>query len=250
MRNFLLCCLAIFILLCLALPVPAHTVISTNITWSREVSRIVYKHCASCHRNGGTSFSMVIYAEARPWAEAIKEEVLARQMPPWNAVKGFGDFKDDRGLSQEDIEIIAAWVVGGAPEGNSDYLPRLPDLTAQTGGGHPAARRIAVIGSMELEHPVVAIGIEPTKIPDGGVLQAIAVRPDGSIEPLIWIQKFNPSYNGVYYFADALRFAAHTRIEITPATGGLELVVRWDKGGHVTEKTDARATTSAPRPAR
>ncbi len=25
-----------------------------------------------------------------PWAEAIKEEVLARRMPPWNAVKGFG----------------------------------------------------------------------------------------------------------------------------------------------------------------
>jgi hypothetical protein len=49
----------------------AHDVISTKITWSREISRIVYKRCASCHREGGPTFSLMTYQEARPWAKAI-----------------------------------------------------------------------------------------------------------------------------------------------------------------------------------
>src|SRR5713226_4748514 len=106
----------------------AHTFYTTKITWSRDVSRIVYRNCASCHRPGGSSFSLMTYREARPWAEAIKLQVLERRMPPWNAVKGFGEFKDDRGLTQEDLEIIAAWAVGGAPEGNPLYMQEMPNF--------------------------------------------------------------------------------------------------------------------------
>ena len=47
-------------------------------------------------------------------------------MPPWDAVKGFGQFRDDPSLSQAEIDLLVAWVEGGAPEGNppraqSDY---------------------------------------------------------------------------------------------------------------------------------
>ena len=75
--------------------------------------------------------------EARPWAKAIQEEVLRRRMPPWNAVKGFGQFQDDRGLTQEELSLIAEWVDGGAPEGNPLYLPdrpRAPDSPAPNSG--------------------------------------------------------------------------------------------------------------------
>jgi hypothetical protein len=250
MRNTVRYCFAAVLVLFLVPVLPAHTVISTNITWTREISRIVYKRCVSCHRDGGASFSLTTYADARPWAEAIKEEVLARQMPPWNAVKGFGQFKDDRGLTQEDIDIIAAWVVGGAPEGDPAYLPSVPNFTAQTGEDNLGARRIAVAGSMVMGHSVDVIGIEPTRIPEGGVLQAIAVRPDGSIEPLIWIQKFNPNYSGVYYFTKTLRLPARTRIEITPAIGSLVLILQGPSGHTATEKTGSGATTSVQKPGR
>src|SRR5438045_9065579 len=93
-------------------------VITTPLPFSREISRLVYERCARCHRPGGMAFSLMTYAEARPWAAAIKEEVLERRMPPWGAVKGFGEFKDDQGLTQEQIELIANWVEGGAPEGD------------------------------------------------------------------------------------------------------------------------------------
>ncbi len=69
-----------------------HDFVTTSITWNREISRIFFDRCASCHNEKGTAFSMMTYAEARPWAVAIKEEVLSRRMPPWGAVKGLASF--------------------------------------------------------------------------------------------------------------------------------------------------------------
>jgi len=64
------------------------------------MSRLVFAHCASCHREGGSSFSLMTYRQARPWAVAIKDEVLERRMPPWGAVDGFGDFQNDEALTE------------------------------------------------------------------------------------------------------------------------------------------------------
>ena len=81
----------------------AHDIITTPITFSREISRLLYSRCVTCHRQGGRAFSLITFQEARPWAAAIKEEVLERRMPPWGAVKGFGEFRNDEGLIQEQI---------------------------------------------------------------------------------------------------------------------------------------------------
>ena len=83
----------------------AHDPSGAPITWNREISRIVYERCASCHREGGTSFSLMTYQDAQPHASAIKDSVLARRMPPWGAVKGFGNFRNDQGLTQEQIAL-------------------------------------------------------------------------------------------------------------------------------------------------
>src|SRR5262245_428640 len=87
------------LVLLLSLATQGHDVITTRITWSREISRIFYERCASCHHEGGMSFSLMTYNEARPWAVAIKEEVLSRRMPPWGGVKGFGEFRNDQALN-------------------------------------------------------------------------------------------------------------------------------------------------------
>ena len=47
-------------------------------------------------------------------------------MPPWGAVKGFGDFRNDVALTPEQIELIVSWVSGGAPEGDAKDLPPPP----------------------------------------------------------------------------------------------------------------------------
>ena len=213
-------------LLCMVLLLQAHTFYTTKITWSKDVSRIVYRSCASCHRPGGSSFSLMTYKEARPWAEAIKQQVLTRRMPPWNAVKGFGEFKDDHGLTQEDLEIIAEWVEGGGPEGNPLHLPPPPDFHSGDSEKKDKAQRLAVSGTKVMKHAVEAIGIEPNLVPATGALQVVARRPDGAIEPLIWIEKFNRDYSTPYYFRRPLVFPAGTKIEISPGQGSVDLLVK------------------------
>jgi hypothetical protein len=206
--------------------VEAHTFYTTKITWSRDVSRIFYRNCVSCHRPGGSSFSLVTYREARPWAEAIKLEVLERRMPPWNAVKGFGEFKDDRGLTQEDLEIVGEWVEGGAPEGNPVYMPPPPDFFPSSHENHGYERRLSVSGDAVIRHPVEAVGIEPGPVPASGEMQVVAHRPDGAVEPLIWLENFNPAYKKTYYFRDPLRFSAGTRIEVLPRQATVTLMIK------------------------
>jgi hypothetical protein len=82
---------------------------------------------------------MTTYNEARPWAAAIREEVLARHMPPWAAVAGFGRFQNDPSLTQGEWDLLVAWADGGAPSGQTlqeqdappVYVP--PDATWQQG---------------------------------------------------------------------------------------------------------------------
>ena len=97
----------------------AHDPSAAPITWNREISRIVFEKCASCHRDGGTAFSLMTFQDAQPHASAMKDSVLARRMPPWGAVKGFGAFKNEQGLTQEQISLIADWVEGGVTRGNN-----------------------------------------------------------------------------------------------------------------------------------
>jgi hypothetical protein len=213
--------------ICLSLTIwlGAHTIYTTKITWSRDVSRIMYKHCGFCHHQGGAAFSLMTYKEVRPWAEAIKQQVLGRRMPPWNAVKGFGEFQNDTSLTQEDLEIIGEWINGGAPEGNPFYMPPPPDFHDKPVEPHEAARRLPIIGMKVVRQTITVIGVEPNLLPDTNTLQVVAHRPDGAIDPLLWIKEFNPEFKQIYYFRKPIYFPAGTKIEVTPRTAGITLVL-------------------------
>lgn len=202
-----------------------HDVITTPITFSREISRLIYNCCARCHRSGGATFSLMTYANARPWAAAIKEEVLERRMPPWGAVKGFGEFKDDQGLTQEQIELIADWVEGGAPEGDPKLLPKIPEFAEER-----VARLqpgIPVDGALTLKTGITLAGIQPQKVLDGGSVMVTARRPDGSIEPLLWLYNYKPPFGHVYWYKAGLHLEAATRIEVSPpGAATIELVTK------------------------
>jgi hypothetical protein len=204
----------------------AHDVVTTRITWSREVSRIVYRRCASCHHHGGPAFSLLSYEEARPWAKAIKEEVLMRRMPPWNVVKGFGEFKDERGPTQQELDIIAQWVEGGAPEGNPLYAPPRPTTFTGSLRGHRNERQLALSNGRVLEQPVDAVGIQSARLVPVDNLLAVAMLPGGRIEPLIWLHEANPNSPSAYYFRKTLHFPAGTKIEVTPSNAGVALLLR------------------------
>ncbi len=95
-----------------------------EVTFTKDVSPIFQKHCQECHRPGEAApMSLLTYEDARPWAKSIKKAVQTRQMPPWHADPSIGKFKNDRSLSQKEIETVAAWVDGATPMGNPADMP-------------------------------------------------------------------------------------------------------------------------------
>lgn len=194
----------------------AHEPITTKLTWTREISRIFFKRCVTCHREGGSApMSLVNYGEARPWAKAVRDEVLERRMPPWGPVKGFGDFRNDASLSEPEIALIVNWVEGGAPKGEDIYLPSPPAFFVKT-EPPPQTAKLPLRSAVTLKHDLTVIGIEP-----GGEGQVTAHQPDGSIEPLIWIRERRREQPTVYYFRDPMKMPRGTRIMVKGANATL-----------------------------
>jgi hypothetical protein len=199
-----------------------HDPTSTQITWNRELSRIVYKRCASCHHEGGSAFSLMTYKDARPWAKGMKVEVLERRMPPFAAVKGFGDIRDDGGLTQEEIHLVADWVEGGAPEGTDPrLLPKPPDF-AETIKREDSKLRVETVvqGAMTLRHATTFVAARAKNLGEGSSIQALAEKPDGTIEAIIWLYNYRTKFDEIYYFRKPLALPAGSKIKTFPANAG------------------------------
>src|SRR5438552_9152156 len=87
-------------------------------TFNKDVAPILFANCIGCHRPGEIApMSLLTFQDARPWAKGIKAKVTAREMPPWFADPRYGKFRNMRGLTQAQIDTLAAWADGGALQG-------------------------------------------------------------------------------------------------------------------------------------
>jgi hypothetical protein len=106
-------------------PATAQQPPSTPV-FTKDVAPILQNKCQACHRPGYMApMSLVTYEEARPWAKSIKSRVAARQMPPWHIDRtvGIQHFKNDRSLTDDQIDTIVRWVDAGAPKGDMKDMP-------------------------------------------------------------------------------------------------------------------------------
>lgn len=193
----------------------AHDTITTKLLWTQEISRLMNKHCVSCHRQGGTAVPLATYEDARPWAKAIRDEVLARRMPPWGAVKGVGEFRGDPSLSQIEIDMIVNWVEGGAPQGDEIYLPRAPHFSAETLARQDGRELTATTAAeLTLSSPAEVSGLRPVRLAAGESLEVTAYQPDGAVERLIWIRDWRPEWERTYYLRHPVRLPKGTRVAV------------------------------------
>ena len=103
------------------------TALGAAPTYNKDIAPILYKNCAGCHRPGEVApFSLLTYQDAAKRAAVIAGVTQARVMPPWKAEPGYGDFKDARRLSDEDLALIQQWAKAGAPEGDASSKPTPP----------------------------------------------------------------------------------------------------------------------------
>jgi hypothetical protein len=221
------------ILLGICTAAPAHDIITTPVTWNREISRIFYSRCVACHKEGGSAFAMTEYEQTFPWRTAIKEEILERRMPPWGAVKGFGDFRNDQALTPEQLELVTSWSQGGSPQGEAKDLAsaeKLEEMTKESlwygpvSHAGPQPGEIAAQGDFKLTKPFVLDGIFPRNIPENGSFQIVAEFPDGRIEPLLWLDGYKEQFAHVFLLRTPLELPAGTVITGIPSGARIRLL--------------------------
>ncbi len=106
-------------------------------TFNKEVSAILFAHCAGCHRPGEVApFALLTYQDAAKRASLIASVTAHRFMPPWKPEPGFGEFQDSRRLSDADLATLQAWAKAGAPEGDSP-IPQPPKFAEGWQLGEP-----------------------------------------------------------------------------------------------------------------
>ena len=126
-------------------------------TFAGDVAPILYDNCAACHRpNHLAPMPLITYDDVRPWARAVKTKVVSREMPPWGADSSVRAYKNDASLSQDEIDVIAAWVDGGAPRGDDADLPDVPEFAEGWSIGEPD-----LVFTMLAPFPVPADGTVP-----------------------------------------------------------------------------------------
>ena len=156
-------------------------------TFTRDVAPIFQSKCEACHRPDNMApMSLISYEDARPWARAIAQRVETRQMPPWHIDRtvGIQTFKNDRSLSDEQIDTILRWVAAGAPKGDPKDMPppkQWPDESRWQLAGKYGAPDL-VIKSAPYTMPAAAQDAWWRPVSDTGLteprwVRAIEIRP-------------------------------------------------------------------------
>jgi Tol biopolymer transport system component len=100
-----------------------------KLTFSENIAPIVYNNCVTCHRPGEAApFSLISYEDVKKRAALIVTVTKSRYMPPWHATHGYGEFADERRLTDQQIATIADWVQQGMPQGDPARMPKLPQF--------------------------------------------------------------------------------------------------------------------------
>ena len=152
-----------------------------GVTFYRDVLPILQERCQSCHRAGEIGpMPLGTYTEVRPWAKAIRQAVVTRKMPPWNADGPRGQYRNDPSLSPAEIEKLTAWVDTGAPEGSAKDAPATRSFTEGWGIGTPdvvfempEAYDVPVSGAIEYTYVIV-----PTGFTEDRWMSSAEVRPE------------------------------------------------------------------------
>lgn len=131
---------------------------NADVTYARDVSRILNRHCVECHRSGEIGpFALTDYEEIAGWGDMIVEVIRENRMPPWHANEEHAKFVNSRLMSEQEKATIGAWVDAGSPFGNADDLEPLPQFASGWQIGEPDL--------------VLPMATEPFLVPAGGTVE-------------------------------------------------------------------------------
>jgi hypothetical protein len=149
--------------------------------------------------------SLLTWSDARPWAKAIKEEVLARRMPPWPAVRGYGAFANDPSLSPFEIDLMAAWADGGAPKGDERDAPAPAAVTPTVPKAPQTARFEVQCGASRPLPNVVLAALRPESDVPLDSMGVTLRAPGAAPKILLLVRGSKPDRPQTYWLASPER---------------------------------------------
>jgi hypothetical protein len=143
----------------------SHETLTTTVLFDREIVRILDQHCVMCHVEKGLAFPLETYEQTWLKKRPIRADVIARHMPPWPAVPGYGQFANDNGLTLRETQFMVSWVEGLGPRNSGTVFTNtaalgaeLPkEVRAHTDFGHWQ------LGPPQLTRQLAANTIEPNQ---------------------------------------------------------------------------------------
>jgi len=143
--------LCVFVSLCFcANPVFPHETLTTTVLFDREIVRILNKHCVMCHVQNGPSFPLETYEQTWLQGRKIRADVIARHMPPWAAVPGYGEFVNDNSLTLRETQFMVSWVEGLGPRNSGTVFTNVVD---SSGKPRPVVHASAESGHWRVGQP-------------------------------------------------------------------------------------------------
>ncbi len=110
----------------IAFPERARQAEFSSISYSKTVAPILSAKCVTCHQKGGIApFAMDSYEIVKGMAPMMREAVMARRMPPWDADPHVSKFSNDTSLTPEQSKTLIHWIEAGAPRGDGDDILKI-----------------------------------------------------------------------------------------------------------------------------
>ncbi len=167
-----------------------------TVTFYRDVLPILQDNCQECHRREGANYggmrapmAFTSYEDTRPWAKSIAQQVVAREMPPWDAhPRHNGQFKNERVLSDGQIDTLVRWAALGAPAGDLTTAP--PERSWQVEGGWligtpdlvvPMPEPYFVADDVQDLYAAFSVDLSAADLPEDRWVVAFQCSPDSSI---------------------------------------------------------------------
>ena len=145
------------------LDIPASsTAKGTQVTYHRDVARILQQNCEGCHHDKGIApFALDDLAEVKDRAKTIKRVLEDRTMPPWFAAPvadgAVNPWANDHSLSTRDKSDLLAWLNSSdRPLGNAADAPAPLKFASEWSIGKPD-----LIVQLSRPVPVKADGVMP-----------------------------------------------------------------------------------------
>ena len=156
---------------------------TSDITFTEDISSIIYNKCTSCHRTGESGpMNLTSYEEVASLGNMIEYVTQNNYMPPWPPDPNYTPHSllDERFLTEDEKNLISEWVNQGMVEGDPELEAEIPIFPEGSAIGTPdyvfeLEEEYFIEGNNQDDYRVFVF---PTGFTEDTYIKSIEFRPD------------------------------------------------------------------------